>query len=73
MSEANINKLSIDELFAILIPSTKELIVLVRQKNSAKYGVIKKEVLFLQRLAIRASFIISTNFFSCFWYNYKKE
>lgn len=63
MSEANLNKLSIDELFAILIPSTKELIVLVRQKNTVKYRVIKKEVLFLQRLAIRASFIISTNFF----------
>ena len=46
MTEANLNKPSIDELFDILMTSTKEPLVLVRQKNTAKYRVIKKKFCF---------------------------
>ena len=58
MTESDLNKLSIDELFDTLMKSTTELMALVNEKNTPKYDAIKKEVQFLQLIIVarRAEF-----------------
>jgi len=58
MTESELNKFSIDELFDILMTSTKELVELVKEKNTARYEAVKKQVQFLQRVIVakRAAF-----------------
>ena len=58
MTESDLNKLSIDELFDVLMTSTRELIALVREKNTIRYEAVKKEVQFIQNVIVakRAAF-----------------